>query len=180
MRIAVDMDEVLCDTYAAKAALFRAEGFDWNDDDLRGRKLQDIAPRETSAAVECVMSRGLFFAGLAVIDGARDGLRALQDRHEVYIATAAMEYPASCGHKIAWMQRNFPFIDPMNIVLCGDKSILNADVLIDDSPRHFERFAGVGVCFSALHNMGQAVDHRAESWADVPALLDRIERDLAA
>lgn len=180
MRIAVDMDEVLADAHAAKLSLYRARGLDVSDDALRGRKLSDIAPADMTASVEAEMQRGFFFANLDVIDGAVPAMKALVARHEVFVATAAMEYPASCPHKLAWLAKHFPFVDPLNVVFCGDKSVLAVDVLIDDSPRHFETFAGAGVCFAALHNEGSRTAHRLEHWDEADGLLDRVEKELAA
>lgn len=125
------------------------------------------------------MQKGVFFANVAPMPGAAEAVAALSERHEVFVATAAMEYPASCAHKVAWMARHLPMVDPLNLVLCGDKSIVAADVLIDDSPRHFDGFAGAGVCFTALHNMGAEVAWRLDRWPDAAALLDRIAAETA-
>lgn len=179
MRIAIDMDEVLADTHAAKAALYADMGYAWSDAELEGRKLGDLAPDEVEAAVEGEMHKGLFFANVAPMRGAVATVEALSEAHEIFVATAAMEYPASCGHKIAWMARHFPGVDPLNLVLCGDKSIVAADVLIDDSPRHFAGFGGVGVCFTALHNAGEDVPWRIGSWAEAPQVIDRIAAEMS-
>lgn len=171
MRIAIDMDEVLADTHVAKRALYAARGREWDDTALRGRKMDALADDVTRAAVEAVLKDGTFFAGLEPMEGAIAAVRDLATEHEIFIATAAMEYPASCPHKFAWLQRHMPFIDPLNIVFCGDKSIVAADVLIDDNARHFERFGGTGILFSALHNMGAEAPHRLDRWTDAAALV---------
>lgn len=181
MRIAVDMDEVLADTHAAKLALFADRfGYDWSDAELRGRKFSDLARPEHAEAMESIQHAGIFFADLPLIDGAVDAIARLNDRHEVFIASAAMEYPASGPHKVAWLARHFPFIDPLRVVLCGDKSILAADILIDDSPRHFERFRGRGVLFSAPHNAGHPHPIRLNGWDEFDGLLDRLNVEVAA
>ncbi|WOI55100.1 5' nucleotidase, NT5C type [Palleronia sp. LCG004] len=171
MRIAIDMDEVMADTHAAKLALFAARGYTWSEEEIAGRHLSDLAGSEDAAQVESEMQRGLFFADLAVVQGAQEGIAALAQDHEIFVATAAMEYPASCPHKIAWLARHFPDISPMNIVLCGDKSVIAADLLIDDSPRHFTGFGGTGICFDAPHNRGDQVSHRLTNWADAEAMV---------
>ena len=171
MRIAIDMDEVIADTNAAKLRMLGDMGYDFTRDQMVGRNLADLTRPEDAAKIEAELQSGIVFANVDVVAGAQDALRDLMENHEVFIATAAMEYPASCGHKIAWMARHFPFVPVLNIVLCGDKSIIHADVLIDDSPRHFDRFAGIGICFDALHNHGQNVAHRLKSWADAPDLI---------
>ncbi len=171
MRIAIDMDEVLADTHAAKLAMFREMGYEWSDDEMSGRKVMDLARAEHAERVEAELQQGAIFGDLEVIEDSQAALEALARDNEIFIATAAMEYPASCAHKIAWMQRHFPFVPVMNIVLCGDKSIISADLLIDDSPRHFAGFGGRGICFDAPHNCGQQVDHRLMGWSDAEALV---------
>ncbi|SPJ23702.1 5' nucleotidase, NT5C type [Palleronia abyssalis] len=178
MRIAIDMDEVMADTHAAKYALFAERGFAPSDDELSGRKLADLAPADITAAVECEMHKGFFFADIAPMTGAVEAVKDLTSRHEVYVATAAMDYPASVPHKIAWLARHFPFIDPQNYVFCGDKGIVRADLLIDDSPRHFTGFSGQGVCFEALHNRGEDCTYRLSGWAEAADMVTRIEKDL--
>jgi 5'(3')-deoxyribonucleotidase len=53
---------------------------------------------------------------------------------------------------------------------CGDKAVLDADFLIDDTARHFERFRGTPILFSAPHNRGEARFRRVDGWADVREL----------
>ncbi|SHJ31365.1 5'(3')-deoxyribonucleotidase [Palleronia salina] len=179
MRIAIDMDEVLADTNAAKLTFLRERGYSFTEDEMTGRKVTELVSDEDAARVETMLHRGVVFGNVDVIEGAQEALARLVEDHEVYIATAAMEYPASCVHKVAWMERHFPMVPVLNLVLCGDKSIIAADVLIDDSPRHFENFGGIGVCFDALHNRGQDVAHRLMRWSDAPDLIDRLEQERA-
>ncbi len=93
-----------------------------------------------------------FFADLKVMPHAQNVLRKLCEHHEVFITTAAMEVPHSFDAKYEWLVTHFPFISPMNFVFCGDKSVIRADYLIDDNPRHFQRFSGARILFDAPHN----------------------------
>jgi 5'(3')-deoxyribonucleotidase len=52
-------------------------------------------------------------------------------------------------------------------VFCGDKSILLADYLIDDTFRHLERFKGQGILFSAPHNAAVTGFRRVASWREI-------------
>jgi hypothetical protein len=65
-----------------------------------------------------------------------------------------MDVPTSFDDKFAWLREHFPFIPPSHIVFCGDKSVLDVDYMIDDEPRHFARFRGTPVLFSAPQNAG--------------------------
>jgi 5'(3')-deoxyribonucleotidase len=56
-------------------------------------------------------------------------------------------------------------------VFCGDKEIVDADVLIDDRSRHFRGFRGKGILFTAPHNANEAAALRANNWNDVLEIL---------
>ena len=57
----------------------------------------------------------------------------LTQRYEVFLTTAAMEYPTSFAAKFRWLEENFPFVPASNVVFCGDEGIVAADYLIDDN-----------------------------------------------
>ena len=175
MRIAIDMDEVLADAHGGQRRLYAAEGHTFTDDALRGQELKEVAPPEAVTAVERHLHQGTFFANLDPMPGAANALEKLCEDHEVFVATAAMDYPASCAHKVAWMMRHFPFFDLSRLVMCGDKSILKADVLIDDHTRHFDGFGGQGLLFDALHNANVDWPHRLTHWDHAHATLREMQ-----
>lgn len=155
IRVAVDMDEVIADTYGAMLNwLTERHGTRWSADVLHGRQIFDALDADVAAALRSAMHDGDFFADLPVIDGSQAALAAIAARCELFITSAAMEFPNSLGPKFLWLRRHFPFVDPLNIVFCGDKSIIAADCLIDDNARHFARFGGQGIVFSSPHNAG--------------------------
>jgi 5'(3')-deoxyribonucleotidase len=118
-----------------------------------------------------------FFETLTPIDGALEAIRALHAHHEIVIATAAMEVPVSFAAKYRWLQAHMPFIPASHIVFCGDKAVIDADVLIDDSPRHFARFKGRALLFSAPHNARETRYERVNTWREVLDLLAPSNRD---
>lgn len=178
LRLAIDMDEVLADACSAQRAWLRQSfGYTWTDTELRGKHFKDLLSADDYSALEDMLHQGDFFATLAVMPGAQEAVSALCETCEVFITTAAMEYPASCAPKFAWLREHFPCISPLNIVFCGDKSILAADVMIDDNLRHFRRFQGQGVLFTALHNALETWSPRADNWQDVLTIVDRMDED---
>jgi 5'(3')-deoxyribonucleotidase len=91
-------------------------------------------------------------------------------RYEIFITTAAMDVPCSFTAKFDWLQKHFPFIPTSHVVFCGDKSIVAADYLIDDDTRHFERFRGEGILFTAPHNVNETAFRRVNDWVEVGEL----------
>jgi 5'(3')-deoxyribonucleotidase len=57
----------------------------------------------------------------------------LESKHyDIFITTAAMEFPSSFTAKYEWLKEHFDFLNEMNFVFCGDKSIICADFLMRD------------------------------------------------
>src|SRR5260370_24587990 len=94
-------------------------------------------------------------------------IRALEDRYEVFIATAAMEVPTSFEQKFRWLGQHFPFIPSSHIVYCGDKGILRADYLIDDNPRQLRRIRRGGAFFNTPHKARVTGIRRVGEWVVV-------------
>jgi 5'(3')-deoxyribonucleotidase len=170
-RIAVDMDEVLADAVGKLIRLYNAE-FSENltVQDMWGHWMVDVLPPSRQDSLMGYLQEEDFFDDLDVMPDSQRVLERLSHRYEIFIATAAMEFPNSFGPKFRWLERHFPFLSPTRFVFCGDKSILNADYLIDDMPRHFQRFAGQGVLFTAAHNAKVAASVRVNNWLEVENL----------
>jgi 5'(3')-deoxyribonucleotidase/uncharacterized protein with PQ loop repeat len=179
LRIAIDMDEVMADALGEHLRRYNTTyGLSLTPGDLRGRHLEETVPPEQRAAVEALLDAS-FFAELAVMPDCQDVVRELAARHDVFIVTAAMDVPVSFDAKYQWLLRHFPFISPMQIVFCGDKSIIDADYLIDDRARHFPRFAGKPLLYSAPHNADETRYPRVSSWKDVRKVFARIDAERA-
>jgi 5'(3')-deoxyribonucleotidase len=161
------MDEVMADALSEHLTRYNAAfGAELTAGDLRGHHLEDSVPAERrQAAVD--MIDGSFFEDLAVLPDCQEVIAELAARHEVVVASAAMEVPCSFDAKYRWLARHFPFIPPSHIVFCGDKSIVDADYLIDDRSQHFTQFKGEPMLFSAPHNAGETAYPRVASWKDV-------------
>jgi 5'(3')-deoxyribonucleotidase/uncharacterized protein with PQ loop repeat len=167
-RIAIDMDEVLADSLAKHLRVYNETfGAALEVADLYGRELEAAVPESRAAALRELILDPSFFRDLDVIEGGGEVLRELAERYEVFVASAAMEVPTSFAAKHAWLRERFPFIAPSHIVFCGDKAVLDVDYLIDDTPRHFERFQGTPILFDAPHNRHETRFLRATGWADV-------------
>jgi 5'(3')-deoxyribonucleotidase len=61
----------------------------------------------------------------------------------------------------------------------GDKGIIAADCLINDRARHFARFKGCPLLFSAPRNAGEGRYPRVDSWKDVRDVFARLELPFA-
>ena len=170
-RIAVDMDEVMADAVAEHLLRYnRDHNQQITKADLVGKWLWDVVSLDHHPALESYLRSEDFFEVLEVMPDAPRVMLALQQKYEVFIATAAMEVPTSFAAKFRWLEKHFPFISPSHIVYCGDKSILRADYLIDDNPRQLRRFVGEGILYSSPHNVAVKGFRRVNNWLEVEEL----------
>jgi 5'-nucleotidase len=169
-KIAVDMDGVLADTDSHFIAwYYNAYGINIPYEDLLGKPEGQGFP-DKDAARRFAFTPG-FFRTLPVMAGAVEAITELMKHYEIYIVSAAMEFPQSLSEKHAWLQEHFPFISWKNIVFCGDKSVINADYMIDDHPKNLDNFKGTTVMFHATHNAYISHLQRVKTWKEVLALL---------
>lgn len=168
-RIAIDMDEVVADFNLKHLSVFNR---DFNDnvtlEDLQGCHLRDLRPH-LMQEIRKYLEDPLFFRDLEVMKDSQEVIQALSERYEIFITTAAMEVPASFNAKYEWLKEHFGFLDEMNFVFCGDKSIIQADFLIDDNARHFKRFGGQGILYTSPHNIHETGYVRVNDWQEVRA-----------
>ena len=167
VRIAIDMDEVIADFTAKLLQLYNEKyGASYTKSDLAGINLRDIRPEHTENIREMILDAD-YFSDLPVIEGAKEALEKLSEKHELFITTAAMDFPTSFNAKYGWLRVNFPFIPDTHYVFCGDKSIISADYLIDDQSRHLKTFKGQGILFAAHHNADESYELKMDSWEEI-------------
>jgi 5'(3')-deoxyribonucleotidase len=170
-RVFIDMDEVLADTLAEHIARYNRDHSEAiTKADLEGKWLWEIVSADRQERLEGYLRSEDFFENLHVIEDSQRVVREMSKKYEVYIATAAMEFPNSFGPKYRWLRRHFPWLHPSQFIFCGDKGILSGDYLIDDQPLHFRRFAGEGILFTAPHNLHVSQYRRVDNWQQVSRL----------
>lgn len=168
-RIAIDMDEVISHFSAKCLELFNEEFQEkYTDQHLQGKKLMELDVR-FEKKVNQYLANESFFLELEVIKDSQEVIKKLSANYEIYIVTAAMEFPASLAPKYHWLKKHFSFLNERNFVFCGDKSIIHADYLLDDTPSNLELFNGKGVLFTAPHNVNATGYSRVNNWKEVEA-----------
>jgi len=165
MTLFVDMDEVLADTYLA-----HIERYNQDFDELltltqcMGSEVWQNVPEARQESVrKHAYTRG-FFRELKPIPDSQRVLKELSQKYEVYIASAAMQFPNSLEEKSEWLDRYFPFISWQKRILCGDKHILKGDILIDDRSYNLDTFEGRPILFTSPHNIAKEGYERVDSW----------------
>jgi 5'-nucleotidase len=173
LRIAVDMDEVLADSLGKQLRLYHQRfGRRVSASELHGLELVDIVPQEHQNWVLGILHEPGYFADLDWIEGAQAGIARLCAEHDVYVASAATEFPNSMVEKLLWVEKHLPQIPRRRVIFGGEKSVLDVDYLIDDTPGHFVGLRGVGLLFDAPHNRGDELGYRVRGWGEVPGAIE--------
>ncbi|RYC70433.1 MULTISPECIES: 5' nucleotidase, NT5C type [Spirosoma] len=171
-RIAIDMDDVMADTHSKFIQLYLAgEMPRYTLEELKEKSFHELFDEDEYRALSQRVYEPGFFSDIPVMEGAQDVIADLMTKYDVFIASAAQEFPNSLREKWDWLQTHFPAISWRNYIFMGDKSVLNTDYLIDDLPRNLRTFQGEGLLFDALHNREDTQFRRMKSWQDIADML---------
>lgn len=108
-----------------------------------------------------------FFRTMKVNENSQEVMEKLNRKYELFIVSAAMEFPQSLPEKLAWLNEHFPFLTWKQFVFCGSKAVVHGDFMIDDLPHNLEKFNGEKFIFTAPHNTHLNQFHRLNNWKEV-------------
>ena len=132
---------------------------------------------EIKAAVDVKVKSAGFCAGLPVITGAKEGVKALENIADVYIATSPWRGPNWSHERVEWLEKHFG-IDQDRVMQGKAKFLLDGDVLIDDKAatvgRWVSKHPGFGLLWSTPHNLKDSAGLRVHGWAEVLYLVKTI------
>jgi 5'-nucleotidase len=168
-RLAVDMDGVLADVYE--------QFFSYDERDFgKRRPLEEVIGVEERRAFpyinEYVYTNG-FFRTAPVVKDSVEILTRLNENYEVFVVSAAMEFPQSLPEKLEWLKEHFPFLTWQQLVFCGSKTIVDADIMIDDHFKNLDNFPRTTILYTQPHNQlkDPGRHKRADTWTDIASLL---------
>jgi 5'-nucleotidase len=170
-RIAIDMDDVLADAEGRFFELAKLRyGLDINPIDLHDKTWAQAAnvPHEE---IWAWLFEEDFFRKMKVKPHSQEVVKKLSNKYEIFIVSAAVEFPQSMKEKLDWLHEFFPFIDWKYVVFCGHKYMIKADYLIDDHQKNLATFTGKPILYSAYHNKNVKGYTRVEDWKEVEKLL---------
>ncbi len=166
--LAVDMDEVLADV-AKKMETWCKYHFQktWTEEELRGQDFRTLIPKEQLSLYIDYLNQPGFFRDLELMPDADRVLKELNKKYDVYLVSAAMEFPNSLKDKYDWIMEKLPFISWKQIYLCGVKYLVQPDIMIDDRSRNFKYLQGRKILYTAHHNLLEDTYERVNNWQEV-------------
>jgi 5'-nucleotidase len=166
-RVIIDMDEVIADPMGEMIGWYKENyglDVDW-DKMLVGSWLNGFPEQHQLLVKERLMSPG-FFRRLPVMEDSIDVLREMNKRYEIFIVSAAMEFPESLKDKLEWLMEHFPFFTWRQLTLCGSKDLVFGDFMIDDHVKNLKNFKGKQYLFTAAHNLEITGYDRINNWKE--------------
>ena len=166
-RVIIDMDEVIADPMNEMIEWYRSNykmDVDW-EKMLVGSWVKGFPEEHQSLVIERIMSPG-FFRHLPVMADSVSVLREMNKRYELFIVSAATEFPNSLKDKMEWLLEHFSFFTWRQIALCDDKRLICGDFMIDDHLKNLKYFGGKKYLFTAAHNLGVTGYDRINNWKE--------------
>ena len=163
------MDGVLADVYTRFLELHEEEtGNRRSMDEIIGLKEGEAFPE----VFRWVETPG-FFRNIPVIPDSQRVLKLLNETYEILVVSMATEFPASLTDKQLWLNDHFPFISWKQVVFCGNKSLIPADLMIDDHFKNLDNFNGETILFIQPHNINITDHHHktVSTWTEIEKLL---------
>jgi len=171
--IAIDMDGVIADVEPQLIKYYQQQyNITIERSAIHGLSGKEAFPEDADS--KKMLNTSGFFRTLDVMPGAVNAVKKLMENYEVFIVSAATEFPLSLLEKVDWLKEHFPFIEWRNVVLCGDKSIIKTDYIIDDHCKNLDFSAGKTIMFNAHHNIKQNHHLRVMNWDEI---LDFFEKE---
>jgi 5'-nucleotidase len=167
-RILVDMDGVIADVYTRFFELYEKEaGKTKTMEEIIGYKEAEAF----SEVYRWVETPG-FFRTIPVMKDSQRVLKLLNEKYEIIIVSMATEFPYSLTDKQLWLNDNFPFISWKQVVLCGNKSLIKADLMIDDHFKNLDNFEGDTIMYIQPHNINNTSHNykTVSSWVEIETL----------
>ncbi len=170
-RIIIDMDEVIADPMGEMIEWYRKEykgEVDW-DKMLEGSWVKGFPGEHQALVMERLRAPG-FFRHLPVMEDSVEVLRELNRQYEVFIVSAAMEFPNSLKDKLDWLLEHFPFFTWRQLALTGSKDLVHGEYMIDDHVKNLKGFKGKPYIFTAAHNLEITGYDRINNWKEAAGI----------
>jgi 5'-nucleotidase len=166
-RLIVDMDDVMADATGQLINFYEREfGVRVTRESLNHQDEGIGFPGHKEVVMQFPFRDG-FFKNMEINPNCQEIVQELNKKYELFIVSAAMEFPQSLPEKLWWLKEHFPFLGWKQFVFCGSKAVVHGDYMIDDLPHNLERFNGEKFLFTAPHNMQFNHYTRLNDWNEV-------------
>lgn len=184
--VLIDVDEVICDNVYLKV-LNKMLGTNKRPEDLTSYHVEDnfdlIAEKKIDFYKE-LRKCNAYEKGVVTQD-CIDTIEKLSKVYDIYFCSAVTfkYHPEESGnyfkYKYDFLRKTFPFIDPKHCIFTTAKTLIDADVMIDDKPSNLMNDGfKTKLLFTAPHNKSMTKEEldklgfiRVNNWKEIEEIL---------
>lgn len=179
MILAIDVDGVVADTMVA---ILHRYNRDYDDrltlEDIKAYGVEKfVKPQCGSNIYRYFEDANLYNSIFPIVDShyGITSLRLMGHHRVVFVTTPS---PGTNGKKLAWLKFYGFLRHDVDYVECHDKSLIRADVMVDDKISNLAGFTGERIIFTQPWNKQDSVtnSYRANGWPDVIQIVAAIHR----
>ncbi len=166
-RLLIDMDDVMADTTLhIMNHVNNKLNKNYKIEAIQNPTEYAIFREDYTTIREMLWEKG-FFLNIPLMADAQEVVEKLHKKYELFVVSAATEFPLSMAEKLEWLDKYFPYIGWAHTVFCGHKFMIKADYLIDDHEKNLTHFTGNPLLFNAPHNQHVEGFLRLNNWKEV-------------
>ena len=155
-KLVVDLDDVLAlDGYLNMMNTFVNGNYKYED--AKGYYVEEVLDKETLKAYREFFKNNNVYDYATVAPHSKEALMNLMLEYEIYVASSYYSdidnviMPELIPKKCEFLDKNYPFLTSKNYIFTNNKSLIEADVKIDDVVHNLEN-AEDKLLFTAYHN----------------------------
>lgn len=177
MIIGIDFDDVVTNTLDVWIDwLNNKHNLSVTHSEIDSWKLVDFFPTLTKAELYEPLNTPEFWDEVSIKPGAQEVIgKLIEEGHQIYIITSS--YYETLPYKFnRCLFKHFPNLTKENIIICYNKSLIKADMLMDDGEHNLRNFSGIKIIFDMPHNQDcKSADFRISNWQEFYNLVSAIE-----
>lgn len=191
LTVAVDVDDTVADLVGALCTrwnLKHPEGPKVRPSDMTQWDISKCVPADVAKALYEDMPHPRLYLDVAEIESARVSIDTLRARGHRVIFISSCLSGQSVAAKVSWLESHgfLPFGQQSHadFIMAHDKSMVKADVIVDDRLDNVAAWGKRGIVFGRPHNVGVVLKgeggtpRRATGWADVVRFIDAIAEEM--
>lgn len=159
----IDVDDVIC----GKGFIHLVNEFlhtNYDQEDAKSYYINDLIPKEHFDEWKEFFCQKNVYDYVELMPKVKEVIQELHTKYRVYFVTAFVfrDSPMDSGKilndKFNFLAKEFPFIDPSHFIFIQDKSLIQADIRIDDSVKNLQGQARLKLLYTAYHNKNIALE----------------------
>lgn len=166
MDILIDVDDTVCELVDTWLLLYNKQ---YNDNltknDIIDWEITQFVKPECGDKIFDFINNQKVYDIIPQVPGSLEGIKVLREMgHRIVFVTWAMEH--AMGAKYRWLKNNDYLDSPSNYIECKDKSLIRADIMLDDNYNYVKGFSGKAVLFRKPWNIKYEWGMAVDNWND--------------